>query len=108
MKGAALENRLFHAKEDPAASRENSVDPVFLILVLVLLTIGLVMLWSASFPQSEYDSNYTTSTRYLQKQALCAVLGLGCMAAFSRIPAGLWRRFAWHIYGGAIVLLLSE
>ena len=63
------------------------MDPVFLILVLVLLTIGLVMLWSASFPQSEYDSNYTTSTRYLQKQALCAVLGLGCMAAFSRIPA---------------------
>ena len=61
-----MENRLFHAKEDPAASRANGVDPVFLILVLVLLTIGLVMLFSASFPQSEYDSNYTESTRYFQ------------------------------------------
>ena len=94
-------------KEDPAQARVNSVDPVFLILVLVLLALGLTMLWSASFPQSEYDSNYTESTRYLYKQTLCAVLGLGCMAAFSRIPAELWRRAAWHIYGISIALLLA-
>ena len=102
-----MEKRFFHAKEDPAASRANGVDPVFLILVLVLLTIGLVMLFSASFPQSEYDSNYTESTRYFQKQAICAVLGLGCMAAFSRLPVKLWQRFAWHIYAAAIALLLA-
>ncbi len=102
-----MENRFFHAKEDPAPKRENTVDPVFLVLVLTLLTIGLVMLWSASFPQSEYDSNYTESTRYIEKQALCAVLGLGCMAAFSHIPARVWRIFAWHIYAAAIVLLLA-
>ena len=94
-------------KENPARVRVNSVDPVFLILVLVLLALGLTMLWSASFPQSEYDSNYTESTRYLYKQAFCAVLGLGCMAAFSRIPAELWRRAAWHIYFIAIALLLA-
>ena len=84
-----MEKRFFHAKEDPAQARVNSVDPVFLILVLVLLALGLTMLWSASFPQSEYDSNYTESTRYLYKQALCAALGLGCMAAFnaSKAPA---------------------
>ena len=97
----------FRTNEEPAVSRENGVDPVFLILVLVLLLLGLVMLWSASFPQSEYDSNYTESTRYLQKQVICAVLGLGCMAAFSRIPVELWRRFAWHIYYIAIALLLA-
>ena len=71
------------------------------------VTIGLVMLFSASFPQSEYDSNYTESTRYFQKQAICAVLGLGCMAAFSRLPVKLWQRFAWHIYVSAIALLLA-
>ena len=97
----------FHAKEDPAHGRVNSVDPVFLILVLVLLALGLTMLWSASFPQSEYDSGYTVSTRYLQKQAVCAVLGLACMAAFSRVPAEVWRQFAWHIYIIACVLLLA-
>ena len=102
-----MEKRFFHAKEDPAQLRENGVDPVFLILVLTLLLLGLLMLWSASSAQSQFDSNYTTSTRYLNKQALCAVLGLGCMAFFSRIPAELWRKYAWHIYIAAIALLLA-
>ncbi len=93
-------------KADPA-QRENGVDPVFLILVLLLLALGLGMLWSASYAQSEYDSGYTVSTRYLQKQAICAVLGLGCMAVFSRIPTGLWKHYAWHIYTISIVLLLA-
>ena len=97
----------FHAKDDPAHGRVNSVDPVFLILVLILLGLGLLMLWSASFPQSEYDSNYTESTRYLRKQFLCAVLGLIAMAAFSRIKVSLWHRFAWQVYGASIALLLA-
>ena len=97
----------FHAKDDPAPGRVNSVDPVFLLLVLALLAIGLLMLWSASFPQSEFDSNYTESTRYLRKQMICAVLGLIAMAAFSRVEASLWRRFAWHIYAASIALLLA-
>ena len=97
----------FRTKEDPARGRENGVDPVLLGLVLTLLALGLAMLFSASFPQSEFDSGYTTATRYFGKQALCAVLGLGCMAAFSRVPVELWRRYAWHIYALAIVLLLA-
>ena len=102
-----MEKRVFHTKEDPADLRENGVDPVFLLLVLTLLGLGLVMLWSASFPQSEYDSGYTESTRYLRKQAVCALLGLGGMAAFSRLDVGLWRKYAWHIYIIAIALLMA-
>ena len=102
-----MEKRLFHAKEDPTSGRVNSVDPVFLVLLLVLLVLGLTMLWSASYAQSEYDSGYTVSTRYLQKQAVCALLGLVCMAVFSRLPTELWRKYAWHIYIIAIVLLLA-
>ena len=102
-----MEKLRFRAKEDPVLKRENSVDPVFLILVLVLLGLGLVMLWSASYAQSQYDSGYTVSTRYLQKQAVCALLGLGCMGAFSRIGTKSWYAYAWHIYVVAIVLLLA-
>ena len=102
-----MERLRFRAKEDPVWKRENSVDPVFLILVLVLLGLGLVMLWSASYAQSQYDSGYTVSTRYLQKQAVCALLGLGCMGAFSRIGTKSWYAHAWHIYVVAIVLLLA-
>ena len=81
----AMQSRLY-AKEDrrfPGAA----VDIPFLTLVLLLLAVGLAMLYSASSAQSMYDTHYASSTRYLMKQALCAVLGLGCMVLFSRIPA---------------------
>ncbi|MDR9824535.1 FtsW/RodA/SpoVE family cell cycle protein, partial [Vibrio sp. FNV 38] len=65
------------------------------------------MLWSASYAQSEYDTGYTDSGRYLRKQAACAAVGLLAMFCFSRIPAGIWYRLAWPIYGISIVLLLS-
>ena len=64
------------------------------------------MLYSASSAQSQYDTGYAISTRYLQKQGVCAIVGLGAMYAFSRIPVGLWHRLAWPMYGASIVLLL--
>lgn len=96
------------AKENRRSPRaESSVDYPFLILVLLALAVGLTMLYSASFAQSEYDTGYVSSTRYLQKQAVCAAIGLGAMFLFSRIPAELWYRLAWPLYFGSIVLLLS-
>lgn len=101
-----MEKRL-HAKENrrrhPAG---DTVDYPFLILVLLLLAVGLTMLYSASSAQSQYDTGYAISTRYLQKQGVCAIVGLGAMYAFSRIPVGLWHRLAWPMYGASIVLLL--
>ena len=84
-----------------------TVDIPFLVMVLGLLVLGLVMLYSASFAQSQYDTGYTSSTRYLQKQGLCALIGLVAMFFFSRLPAKLWSSMAWVIYVAGIVLLLS-
>ncbi len=100
--------RALHAKEDPRRRKAGeSVDVPFLFLVLLLLTVGLVMLYSASYAQSEYDTSYAISTKYLQKQAVCAAIGLVAMYFFSRIPAEFWYRLAWPLYGLSIVLLLS-
>ena len=101
--------RTLYAKEDRrrrTLSPKTSIDIPFLILVLLLLAVGLAMLYSASFAQSEFDTGYADSTRYLKKQAICALIGLGAMYLCSRIPATLWSRFAWQIYGISIVLLL--
>ncbi len=98
-----------HAKEDRrrgSALPQTSVDFPFLFLVLLLLMVGLAMLYSASFAQSEYDTSYESSTKYLQKQAACAALGLAAMWLFSRIPAVFWYRLAWPVYGISILLLL--
>ena len=95
------------AKEDRRRECGETVDIPFLILILLLLAVGLAMLYSASFAQSEYDTGYEISTRYLQKQAVCAAIGLVAMYFFSRIPAGVWNRLAWPLYGTSILLLLS-
>ena len=96
---------ILYAKEERRLRRE-SVDIPFLILLLILLTVGLVMLYSASYAQSHYDTAYTDSTRYLKKQGICAVIGLGAMAILSRIPAKFWYKAAWPLYGISIALLL--
>lgn len=98
-----------HAKEErrPVLCRTGeSVDIPFLLILLLLLAVGLTMLYSASYAQSEYDTGYTDSTRYLQKQGACALIGLAAMVLLSRIPSQLWLRLAWPLYWVSIVLLL--
>ena len=103
----AVERKL-HAKENRRSmGAGDSVDVPFLILVLLLLAVGLTMLYSASYAQSEYDTGYEISTKYLQKQGVCAIIGLFAMYFFSRIPAEVWYRLAWPLYGISIALLLS-
>ena len=98
--------RNLRTKEDRRKLGE-TVDYPFLILILLLLAVGLAMLYSASSAQSMYDTGYQISTKYLQKQGLCAVIGLIAMYFFSRIPALGWYRLAWPLYGISILLLLS-
>ena len=100
---------LLYAKENrrPGKRRAGeSVDHIFLLILMTLLAIGLLMLYSASAAQSQYDTGYTRSTRYLFKQGFCALLGLGAMWLCSRIPPKFWLRLAWPLYGASIVLLL--
>ena len=99
----AAGNKLL-AKED---RRGSGADIPFLILTLGLLALGLAVLYSASSAQSAYDTGDAITTRYLQKQAVCALLGLIALYLFSRVPAALWYRLAWPVYGVSILLLLS-
>ncbi len=62
-------------------SIRSGMDMPFLILVLILLGIGLVMLYSASYPNAYYlhgDSGY-----FIKKQLLYAVVGVILMLALS-------------------------
>ena len=98
--------RRSHAKENRRRSLQSvgeSFDIPFLIILLLLLAVGLLMLYSASYAQSEYDTGYTLSTRYLQKQGVCAVIGLVAMAVLYCVPTSFWLKMAWPIYGVSIV-----
>ena len=102
-----VSQKMLHTKANRRLRALPSVDYPFLILLLALLVVGLTMLYSASYAQSLYDTAYQSSTRYLQKQALCAGIGLVAMYFFSRLPVTVWHRLAWPVYGASIVLLLS-
>ncbi len=80
------------------------LDLTFLSFVLVLVTIGLVMLFSASYAYSyEY---YGNSMRFISRQSLFALMGIGLMFGFSRIDYHVWRRFSWVIFGITLLMLV--
>ena len=81
-------------RRDPQArgqSRGQGVRPLaagrmdlpFLLLTLLLTIMGLVMLFSASFPSANYESG--DPAYYLKRQGLFALLGLAAMLAMARM-----------------------
>ena len=81
------------------------LDITFLSFVLILLTIGLVMLFSASYAYSlEY---YGSSYKFITQQLLFALVGLVAMYVLSRIDYHFWRKFAVFLYIATLVVLAA-
>ena len=79
-------------------------DYMLLIITVLLLSIGLIMLLSASAPTSLSESG--NSYKYVIKQGGMALLGFVLMIALSKIDYRIFRRLKWIIYVGCIVLLV--
>ncbi len=83
--------------------KNGKMDITFLSIVLILLTIGLVMLFSASYAYSlEY---YDNSYRFISRQAIFAVIGVLVMLGMAKIDYHFWRKFAWVAFGASTLLL---
>ena len=80
------------------------IDFVLLIIIILLLSLGIIMVLSASAPSalSETGNSYT----YVTKQAIFAVLGFGAMFFFSRLDYRILKRFYWPIYWISVGILL--
>ena len=80
------------------------MDVTFLAFVLILLTVGLVMLFSASYAYSlEY---YGNSYKFITQQALVAVVGIFFMLFVSRINYHIIRRLSWVVFFITIAMLV--
>ncbi len=91
-------------KKGKIDNNSGKMDLVFLSFVLMLLTFGLVMLFSASFAFSlEY---YGNSYKFISRQSLFAVAGVVIMLVVSRIDYHFWRKFAWVIFLISIIMLV--
>ncbi|MEK7661598.1 MAG: putative peptidoglycan glycosyltransferase FtsW, partial [Pseudomonadota bacterium] len=85
----------------------SAYDQALFWCVVLLLTIGLVMVYSSSIAMAEVDKDTGFKSHYfLFRHA--AFLTVGCMAAFVafNIPTDKWREFAPMLFIVGIVLLI--
>ena len=84
---------------------DNPIDYTLLITVLLLLTLGLIMVLSASSPTSLSESG--NSYKYFIRQAIFAALGLFAMGIISKIDYRFYKKFYKIAYIVAIILLAA-
>jgi cell division protein FtsW len=80
-------------------------DGFLLIVVGILLTLGLLMIYSASAAVAE--SRHGNAAYFVKRQALWAVLGLGALAVGSGIDYHRWRRAIVPLTLGVLLLLVT-
>ena len=90
-------------KKKKSANTVGKLDITFLSFVLILLTVGLVMLYSSSYAYSY--SHYGNSYKFISRQAMFAVVGVAVMLVVSRIDYHFWRKFAWILYAVSTAML---
>lgn len=85
-------------KKAPAKKRNDfwalgKIDIPFLLLVITILTIGLVMLFSASYTYAYYNED-GDSTYFFKRQLIFAVVGVVSMLLVSKVRYDYFKLFA--------------
>lgn len=80
------------------------MDLPFLILTLLITAIGLIMLFSASFPRAYYSTG--DGAYFFKRQAIYAALGLVAMFIVGKINYQRWRGASRMLVGLALFLLI--
>jgi len=96
-----------HKRAIENAAREAGRGPLdlpFLILTLLLTAIGLIMLFSASFPMAAYAGE--NPAYYLIRQGVFAGIGIAAMLAIGRINYERYRAFARILLLASVVMLI--
>lgn len=88
-------------------NKKNHVDIALVIVTLILLSLGVIMVLSASAPsafRTEGDSYF-----YFKKQAFYAIVGIVIMFATSRVDYKIYssKIIAYGLFGVAFLLLVA-
>jgi len=96
---SAAKERIFEPKH-----RRGKIDVTFLVLVLILLTFGLVMLFSASYAFAFYNEG--NSFYYIERQLFFAVAGVAAMLFVSQVNYKILQKYSLLLFAGSVALLL--
>ena len=78
------------------------IDISFFFLVIALVTIGLIMVFSASYATSLYENN--SGLTLVRKQTMFVIMGLVAMYLLSYLPYQLYFRLFKLVYFGCLGL----
>ncbi len=81
------------------------IDLPYLLLTLLLVAIGLILLYSASFARAYYVTGNPAS--YFTAQLVFAAAGVAVLFAVSRVPYDWYRKLSRVIYGVTVLLLAA-
>ena len=91
-------------KEKILYDERGLIDLPFLLLTVLLVLIGVVMMFSASYASAYAEEG--SSTAYFARQGLFALVGIGIMLFVSRVNYQVWRALSFPILAGTIFLLM--
>ncbi len=93
------------SKKSFSSFLNSPMDFPLLVVILLLLTIGLIMVLSASSPSALSESG--DSYKYFSKQLLFAILGIVAMIAISKIDYRFYKKFCKYSWILAFLLLIA-
>ncbi len=80
------------------------VDRPMLAIILIILILGTIMVFSASFPSAYLK--YGDSMHYLKRQIVFALTGCGLMMGMSFVPYNLYKKLTPSLYILSVALLI--
>lgn len=96
--------RIKRTGENIKKHRGLAFDKGLVFLVLVLLTLGTIMVFSASYPYGA--SHYNDSLYYLKRQIIYVILGIGVMIFASKLKVKFYKKISIAFYIICIILLV--
>ncbi len=76
-----------------------------LAIVLILVSIGLVMVYSTSAIVAQMDQSTDNAYFFIKKQVMWCLLAMAMMIACMDMPYRLLERYGYWIFGGTLLLL---
>ena len=99
------EELIRESRRHPKIDDRGMMDVPFLVLVLLLVAIGLLMMFSASYVRANYETG--NSLHFFIRQAGFAAVGLAAMFGASRFSCHIWQKLAKVIYAVSVLLLVA-
>lgn len=96
---SAAKERILEPKK-----KRGKIDITFMVLVLILLTFGLIMLFSASYAYAFYNKG--DSFYYIERQLMFAIMGVVAMLAISQVNYKILQKYSLLLFAGTLCLLV--